>query len=357
MRSSRVISIFVFIVGVALLPALVTAQLIPLLPHNLPPDPASSDPQEDSVAAKSLHAKVAAMLLRGNYDEIDRLAEKLRSEKTRLPGGVWKLLHLYEGLRAPDRSHPEDQIARLNAWIAARPQSITPRVALAEVYLKYAWAARGSGLADTVTDDGWRLFAERAAKAKKVLDDSTNLTPMCPEWFSKMQTVALAQDWDAERTAALFEQAIKFEPDYIYFYNAYTHYLLPKWDGKPGDDAAFAKKSADAVGGPKGDFLYFHIGMAVLATNNGKVDTEDMDWGRLQRGYQALIGLYGVTNFDTNQLAMFAWRFHDRAVASEAFAQIGDKWSKGVWKKRDRFDKARAWAGPLAPLPMPTQGA
>ena len=311
--------------------------------RSLPDQPSSVDP-EDFVMAKGLTAQVAAMLAHGDYDAIDRLATKYRSEKTRLPGGGWELAYLYEGLAAPDRAHPEDHIAELNAWIAARPQSITPRVALAGVYLKYAWVARGAGYADSVTPEGWKLFDERAAKAKQVLDDAANITPMCPEWYEKMQTVALAQNWDKDRAEALFQKAIQFEPDYLYFYKSHANYLLPKWDGDEGDAAAFAKRSADAIGGAKGDYIYFQIGMVVADAKSG-ANGGGLDWARIQRGYRAQRELFGRNmNGDVNHLAFFAWRFQDRAVARQALAQIGDKWSKNVWKTRKRFEQVRTWA-------------
>jgi hypothetical protein len=344
MRFSRVSSVFVLALGVCLLGARASAQT-PYRPlRTLPSEAPSPDDQESSVEANTVAAKVAAMLVKGDYAEIDQLAQKYRSEKTRLPGGGWKLAELYEGLKAPDRFHPEEHIARLNAWIAARPQSITPRVALAGVYLKYAWAARGAGYADSVTDEGWRLFGERAEQAKRVLDDAANITPMCPEWYEKMQTVALAQDWDKDRAAALFEQAIRFEPEYIYFYKSHAYYLLPKWDGEPADGAIFAKESADKVGGQEGDYVYFEIGEVVLGAKSGH-DGAGLDWARLQRGYQAQRDLYRKnTNSNMNQLARMAWYFRDRTVAKQLFDQIGDRWSKEVWKKRERYDEARKWA-------------
>lgn len=349
MRSSRVVFFVPLILLSSVLPAHLPAQDSAPAPDAVMPD------DQPAPKKKTVETRVREMLAAADYDGLDQLAQRLRTQKTMSPDGVWELTAFYDGLKAPDRFHPEDQIAKLNAWVAARPKSITPRVALADVYLKYAWAARGSGTADTVTPEGWKLFAERAAEAKEILDDSANLTPMCPEWFAKMQTVALAQDWDAEPAAALFQKAIQFEPDYISFYNAYTHYLLPKWDGKPGDDAAFARKSADTIGGVKGDYLYFHIAMAILATNNGPVDSKDMDWARLQRGYQAQYELFGRnTKLFTNQLALFAYRYRDRQVAAKAFSQIGENWSQVVWKKRERFDKIRSWA---IGSPSPSPGA
>jgi hypothetical protein len=305
----------------------------------LPADDPSTNDLEDSASTKQLKKYIADLLARGNYAEIDRTADGIRLDKTRLVGGGWLITRVYQALEAPKGMTPEEHFAQLNAWIAARPQSITPRVALARAYIRYAWAVRGTDDADS-----GRVFAERIELAKKTLEDSANLTPMCPDWFFQMQTVAMAQGWDKQRAAALFKQAIRFEPDYIYYYQNYARYLLPKWDGKNGDDVAFSKQMADAVGGSKGDFIYYQIGIVVLGICNCTVKENPLDWERLQRGYRVQGEMFKNTNYDTNQLALLAWRFNDRGVAKQAFEEIGDKWSKNVWKNRSHFEKARKWA-------------
>jgi len=74
------------------------------------------------------------------------------------------------------------------------------------------------------------------------------------------------------------------------------------------------------------------------------VDTDHFDWARIQRGYQAQGQLYANTNYDTNRIALMAWRYRDVAAARSYFAQINQKWDKQVWKTRERFDKTRDWA-------------
>jgi hypothetical protein len=282
---------------------------------------------------------IADLFKLGDYAEIDRIADQIRRDKTRLVGGGWLITRVYQGLEATKDTTPDEHIAQLNTWIAARPRSITPRVALARAYIRSAWAVRGDA------SDGGQLFAERIELAKKTLDDSANLTPMCPDWFFQMQTIALAQGWDKQRAAVLFDQATRFEPDYLYYYQAYARYLLPKWDGKNGDDVAFSRQIADQVGGAKGDFIYYQIGIVVLGICNCTVEQNPLDWARLHRGYQVQGEMFKNTNYDTNQLALLAWRFHDRVVAKLAFEEIGDKWSKRVWKNQSVFDKVRKWAG------------
>ncbi len=319
------------------------AQLITLPPT---PDPTAAD--EAPPDQRTLEGRIAAMLKAGQYDDIDRIADKARREQTRMTGGAWRLRHIYTGLAPREKSESamNNTITRLQLWIAARPDAITPRVALAGAYHDYAWMARGNGYANTVSADAWKLFNARIAEAHRVLDDAASLKATCPQWYSEMQTVALAEGWDNAKTAELFDKAVKYEPHYYYFYRSYAHYLLPKWEGNPGDSAAFATKSANALGGQEGDFLYFEIATEILGTetSNANVKPSELDWPRLQRGYEALGQLYGATKLDQNLFARMAYRYHDAEVAKRQFAQIGDKWSRSVWKTEARFNKARKWA-------------
>jgi Domain of unknown function (DUF4034) len=342
-----------------LLPALIAGALIACAPParaqliTLPsrPDPAATA-DEPTPDQRTLEGRIAGLLIAGQYDDIDRLADKARREKTRLTGGAWRLRHIYTGLAPREKSESamNNTITRLNLWIAARPDSITPRVALAAAYHDYAWMARGNGYANTVSAEAWKLFDARIAEAHRALDDAASLKQTCPQWYSEMQTVALAEGWDNAKTADLFDKAVKYEPEYYYFYRSYAHYLLPKWEGKFGDSAAFAKKSADALAGQQGDFLYFEIATEILGTetSDANVKPSELDWPRLQRGYDALTQLYGSTNTDLNQFARMAYRYHDAEAAKRLFAQIGEKWSHNVWKTQTRYNKARKWAlGPI----------
>jgi hypothetical protein len=317
------------------------AQLI-MLPPDGDPNAAEQNP-----AQMNYEQRIAAMLVQGQYDDLDRLADKARRDKTRVTGGAWRLTHLYTGLTALTKTDTAEQnIGRLKNWVTVNPQSITARVALAQAYTKYAWAARTAATADKVTPEGWKLFNDRIATAHKVLDDAAKLEAKCPQWFSEMQTVALAENWEHDAAADLFARAVKFEPGYIPFYRDYANYLLPKWDGKPGEAADFAKQSADSIGGQQGDYLYFEIGSLLLNSSNNNYNPNQLDWPRLQRGFKALAELYGTTNADNNRLALMAWRYKDLIVAQAQFATIGARWSASVWKTRARFERAKAWANP-----------
>jgi len=71
---------------------------------------------------------------------------------------------------------------------------------------------------------------------------------------------------------------------------------------------------------------------------------KDSNWDRIQHGYQALSIQYGTSKRTMNQLAFMAYKFKDAPIARQQFASIGDKWSPGVWKDRQVFDRARDWS-------------
>ena len=85
---------------------------------------------------------IAGLLEESEFEQLDCLADRLRSSKERFPGGAWKLHVLYEGLDSPVQypQHPTENdwnvlLRRLKQWVAVRPSSLTARVALASAYV------------------------------------------------------------------------------------------------------------------------------------------------------------------------------------------------------------------------------
>jgi Domain of unknown function (DUF4034) len=309
---------------------------------------AGKSPDDDEVVIHQSDwtKSIEFALVAEKFDDLDRMADQYRREKTRAPGGEWRLRLFYSALDAPRLSDQDsrDHLAHLEHWMQSRPDSITARVALATSLHRWAWVARGHGYAQTVTPEGWRLFNDRIKQAQAVLEGAIKLSAMCPQWYSEMMAVGLAQSWDAGRMKEIFDRGIQFEPGYFYLYLQYANYLLPKWDGHPGDASTFAKSSADQLGGSAGDLLYFQIATILIKRGDESFPVHDLDWDRIQRGYQALSAQDGTSRRTMNQFAYMAYKFQDAAVASQQFAAIGDDWGPGVWRDRQLFDRARDWS-------------
>lgn len=295
-------------------------------------------------------SRIETLLTQGDFARLDTIADRLRAEKTRAPGGAWVLQTFYGQLnpRESDEATLATRRQQLEAWIKQNPKSITARVALARFYVRYAWVARGSQESDKVPDSAWPVYLERVQKAETILHDAIPLEQKCPEWYAVLETVAKANSWENPRAKKLFEQAIKFEPDYPAIYENYAEYLLPKWEGSEKASVDFVKEAADHRGGEAGDIVYFQIATVMITRNNGKFHPE-LDWPRLQRGHAALETAFGAAPGEENHFALMATRYKDAAIAKKEFDVIGEKWSRSIWKNKAAFEKARDWAAANAP--------
>ncbi len=312
----------------------------------------------DLVALKAYRAAVQQLVDNENFPELDCIADAARVNQLRFRGGKWQLHSFYRGVSEIEGHATEEdwnnRISHLQKWTSANPKSITAAVALAQAYLNFAWHARGDGFTDTVTESGWRLFGQRADKAKSILDAAASLATKCPQWYLSMLQVARAQGWDVEQSTKVLQQAATSFPDYYYSYGSLAGYMLPKWGGEEGDAANFAKQSADRVGGTKGDILYFRIGERVVCACD-EPEFRRFSWARLQKGYEAIEKEYGSSDSDLNVLALMATKNNDSVVADAAFKRIGDNFDIEKWIEADFFKQMKDWAANMAPAEARTR--
>jgi uncharacterized protein DUF4034 len=294
--------------------------------------------------------RIRFLILHQDYDGLEKMAAEARTSKARFAGGVWQLFVFYETFGESVVPNPTEvlwtnHLQALQQWMEARPQSITAPVAMAEALVAYAYHARGGGLADTVTEEGWRLMHERCEKALAVLNQAAQLPARDPYWYVAMLAVAQAEGFDKDRTRALFNEAVAFEPDFYHYYRVYTSYLLPKWYGKEGEAEAFVEEASRRVGGEQGAFLYFELS-SVLNCQCGYNEDHmgNLSWPRIKEGYAVMEKLYGSSKLKRNRLAYMARLAEDKTVARQIFASIGDDWDNEVWKNRKLFDEAKTWA-------------
>ena len=212
-----------------------------------------ADPATDIKAYEKYAAQIEVYLNLEKFDEIDRLADAVRADKARFTGGAWKLHKLYKGLSLPNgRKAPEEiwqlHLNRLKRWTVQKPESITARVALADNYVGYAWAARGNEFASKVKEESWKPFHDRLAMAEGILNDARKLKARCPHWYLVMQIVAKGQSWEWEPYNKIFEEGVAFEPSYHYLYSEKAQNLLPRWHGEEGDWERFAEETSQRLG-------------------------------------------------------------------------------------------------------------
>lgn len=95
-----------------------------------------------------------------------------------------------------------------------------------------AWDARGSGMAYTVTEEGWVGFREYMKKARAELEKSWELAPDIPFAAAKMVSVAMADSEDPISEMRLWlDRVIVSQCDYWPAYNNWLWGMHPRWHG------------------------------------------------------------------------------------------------------------------------------
>jgi len=295
--------------------------------------------------------QIRELLEQDKFDTIDMIADRARSTKKRFVGGFWYIHAIYRGLGEPRQgtTHSgeaewQQHIDRLKRWVAQRPNSVTARIALADSYMGYAWNARGTGTADTVSEDGWQVFHDRLELAGQTLKDAYDLPTKDPEWYLVMLGLVRDLGGSKEMMAATFDKAFAFEPDYYYYDQVMAGALQEKWLGEKGDLAAFAEKAADRLGGDRGDIVYYEIARQINCNCGEDQDLHGLSFPRIKRGYIALEKQYGVSLDHLNKIAYLASVGGDPFYANEIFGRMQDNWDPDTWKSQSYFETAKAWA-------------
>jgi hypothetical protein len=301
----------------------------------------------------ALEKQTAQLLADGKYAELDGIAAEFRKSEAQFVNGIWKLSLFYECVAELETDAPEMQwqthVALLQQWFENDPDSITARVAMARALVGYAWHARGSGWASGVSKNAWQTADERIVAARRILDAARDLPEKCPCWYSTWMKMAMLDHAPRERYDEIFAEAVKMFPRYRPFVFLKMWYLEGRWYGERGEAEAFARSTADRVGGEDGDILYaqslwYRHDQRVFG--NPVVET-GADWPRAQRGFEAILrkcphSLFALSEYCS--VSGFAPNGAARPLMQRLLIQLNNRVDLQVWRSMDLYKRDRLWA-------------
>jgi hypothetical protein len=98
-----------------------------------------------------------------------------------------------------------------------------------QVYTQMAWFARGNGYADTITEEGAKIFAADLAIASQSLNRAWELDPKDSRIPLQMMRVELGQGKGRDTMELWFGRAMALNPDGYDACSSKLYYLEPKW--------------------------------------------------------------------------------------------------------------------------------
>ena len=345
---SRILNIS-FVAGFALcaivLPAChrKKAEVIVDLP-GLPPVVETEDKITDEIW--QFRVKTRGLYNASKFDELEVLATQLRAERARFGNGSWKILQFYESLDC--RSDEPETMWQLHEqihekWDATKPRSITAYVAHANFLTDYAWHARGNKFADKVTKEGWRLFEQRLAQAKELLDRSADFEPKCPMWWHTCMTLAMGQGWSRDDFEKLFQEAKAFEPQFWGFDVSKATYLLPRWYGQPGEWEYALTLDLNRPNG-LGLETYARVVNALSGYYENIFRESHASWSQTRDGFELIRQRYPDSLAILSEYCRLACSAEDRLSARKLFDELGGRMLKSTWRDQNNFRRRRNWA-------------
>ena len=109
-------------------------------------------------------------------------------------------------------------------------------------YLDYAWAARGSGMANTISAENWRLFHDRQTNAQSSLEKAWRLDPTIETIPLKMIQLELGLNHGRDRMELWFRRAMAQNTNNVKACLDKLNYLLPQWYGSTREMIAFGRE-------------------------------------------------------------------------------------------------------------------
>jgi hypothetical protein len=219
-------------------------------------------------------------------------------------------------------------------------------LARGQFYTAYAWDARGSGFADTVSEQGWRLFGERLREAEAALKRSWELDHTDALAATRMLTVARGLGHPRPDMEVWFRRALSVDPDCVEACTAKLTYLEPKWGGSEEAVLAFGRECARTRNQEAG--LPFVLVQAHRALSGYRPDhaayyrRDPAVWQDVRGVYDAYLEADPGSRYDRTWYARNAYACGRYREAHRQFQQVGARYWRPAFVSDEEYRQMRA---------------
>lgn len=221
------------------------------------------------------------------FSALERAANELGRSAQRFPQGEYYFESLHIALTSWLHVHGEKGSALMQKWVDAEPASDFALVALALSRREQAWAARGQGYANTVSPEGWRIYAAKLDEADALLEKASPALRRIGSW----QIARVLVTWENSRLQPkrmdVLNDATNLWPEAAPVYRIPFGYSEPKYGGSMRYMDAIAQLAAKKGGAALYAQLY-----ARHFSGHGEYTLADsaVNWKLMKQGFRELEG-------------------------------------------------------------------
>jgi hypothetical protein len=302
--------------------------------------------------AEAVRQRAVALTRALDFRALDAQADAWRRSGARVADGRWKLSLLYEGM---DEGLPEilaDETRRhaleaaVDDFAVLHPKSANAGLFQAKVFEAEGWAARGTGLANTLPPGAWARFRAAMGQAREALDRGRGAMAANPQWYVERIEVATYLGEDPAASAALLREGSARAPRYLPLWLAALARATPRWGGSERATMAFVNEANRAAPEEaRADGLYATLAWAASPGYPGLLDDPTLDWPAMRLSMDALVRRYPAER-NAQKLFFMSCRRADKAQALKLLPLIRQPASEEALGHRNApaFQQCLDWA-------------
>jgi hypothetical protein len=296
--------------------------------------------------------KVETLLLEGGFGELESIYKQWCTGVDRLPDGRWHLSVYADGIIGNLRAWKtwDRGLVAIQAWQQAHPDSEAARYVEAVYWSEFAWVARGSGFASSVSQEAWALFRERVQRALAAIVKLPHDEPVCAAPYALMINLMLETGQKGPELRALYARAAKRFPEYHPIHFAMARTFEPRWGGSAAAFERFADEAATLTRSFEGRGMYARIYWTVDDRYGLPFDARSgrpPHWEKLKQGFEDLLKRYPQSTHNLGQYANVACRSTDSATYRRLRTMI-DGFERDIQMAEapEVCDRRHGWTGP-----------
>lgn len=221
-------------------------------------------------------------------------------------------------------------------------------IADASVAIERGSAARGAGVASTVTPEGWKTLGAEFEKASQALKKAWELKPDRWEAPSQMVLIGRGAQFSREEMNRWFERAMRANPDNRMACIYMMSYLHPKWFGTMQEYQAFQWKCIrHPVASSQIPFvpvLSNYYDTTPRSQANWPYYRQPLVWHLIQRSYEAMLAASPNDPMLRSGYAFLACCAGRYKIANEQFDRMGNKYWLDIFGNDFEYQRLRAEA-------------
>lgn len=325
-------------------------------------------PLSEADERAAVRAKAKEAYLAGDFGSLEHQHETYSEfTRERTSSGAFKMTLLFDGIADAKRGSTEDSllrdIQRTKTWTSENSAAPLAHVLHAAALLEYGGYFRGSGFANTVPPQAWKIYEEYARKAGDYLLQSQAAASKSTSWHVWTLNIARIAGWPSEVVRRIFEAGVAQDPTDYRLYQNTLEYYLPKWSGSAQATDEFIQYAVTRAPSSYGLELYarLYAGAGEGQFKRRLYMDSLVDWAKMKEGLELWYQRFPTT-WNKNIVAYHACIAGDKSLAKQTLNEIGDSLELRIWQPNAKatVESCVRWAddpnaAPTAPRKMPAE--